>query len=154
MIWVHVVDDIVREVFTEQPVLHPDLMADIHKAQDGVQLFWVMDEDGGFSAPLPPSIDLSKLTDQQIIMTFEKVIGNLLDAKAQERNYDSIMSACTYIDSTVPQFAAEAQAIKVWRDQVWKYCYETLAQVQVAHSKAMPSLEEFIESLPPFAWPE
>ena len=75
-----------------------------------------------------------------------------LDAKARERQYDSMLTAVTYLASTNAQFAAEATALRDWRDDVWTYGTAQLALV-LAGARVAPSIAEFLEELPAFAWP-
>ena len=83
-----------------------------------------------FSAP---PVDLSKLQTDILAAT-----QGALDAFAQTRNYSGILSACTYKDSAVPQFAAEGAYCVQLRDQTWATLYEMLAEVQ-AGSRAIPA---------------
>jgi len=76
-----------------------------------------------------------------------------MDAKARERNYDNILSLCTYAPSPNTKFAAEGQAGAEWRDAVWATCYEILADVQDGKRTA-PTAEQLIAELPAFVWPE
>lgn len=79
-------------------------------------------------------------------------IQSMLDAKARERNYDGILSACTYATSTFPKFAAEGQACVAWRDAVWSQCYAILGAVQ-AGQRAQPTIEQVIAEMPALVWP-
>ena len=90
-------------------------------------------------------------TPQQIQAEIVAQIQANLDAFARTRGYDNIMSACTYKDSTVPQFAAEAARCIELRDQTWATCYNILAQVQ-AGSRTMPTLEEVLAEVPALTW--
>lgn len=76
----------------------------------------------------------------------------MLDAKARERRYDNILSACTYATSTQPKFQAEGQACVAWRDAVWSQCYELMEQVD-AGTLAQPTIEELLAMLPTMEWP-
>jgi len=79
-----------------------------------------------------------------------------LDAFARSRNYDSILSACTYANSTNPTFAAEGAYCVQLRDQTWAKLYEMLAEVQ-AGTRAIPtSFDDIAPELPvsSAAWPE
>lgn len=73
-----------------------------------------------------------------------------LDAKARERQYDSILSAITYRDDTNPQFAAEAAALFAWRSAVWTAAQGMLAGLGEGEP---PAVEDVIAALPAFAWP-
>jgi hypothetical protein len=74
-----------------------------------------------------------------------------LDTKAQERNYDSILSACTYATSTNAKFQAEGQACVSWRDACWSHCYQAMAAVQAA-TRTAPTIAELVAELPVLTW--
>lgn len=74
-------------------------------------------------------------------------VQHVLDAKAQELNYDSCLSVCSYIDTGVQKFDAEGRAFRAWRSVVWAKGYEILAQVQ-KDERAIPTEEELIAELP------
>jgi len=75
-----------------------------------------------------------------------------LDAFAQTRNYDSILSACTYASSTVAQFAQEGQLCVNLRDATWGKLYQIMQEVE-ADTRPMPASYADIEAeLPELAW--
>lgn len=82
---------------------------------------------------------------------YRKVIQALIDSKAQEKQYDDGNSLASYVNSTVPEWAAEAQAFVVWRDQVWAYALTELAKVK-SGEREQPSVDEFLAELPAFEW--
>ncbi|MDR2489019.1 MAG: hypothetical protein LBD42_05975 [Desulfovibrio sp.] len=86
-------------------------------------------------------------------MAFTAAIQSRLDAFAQTRGYDGILSAATYATSTVPKFAAEGQYAVEARDATWAKGYEILDAV-LSGQRPMPTIEEVMEELPPLAWPE
>ena len=76
-----------------------------------------------------------------------------LDAFARTRNYDGILSACSYATSAVPMFQAEGLYCVGVRDATWATCYDILGDVQ-AGTRPMPSGYSDIESeLPALVWP-
>ena len=76
-----------------------------------------------------------------------------LDAFAATRNYDGILSACTYASSGVPRFAAEGQAAVNARDATWATLYTIMGAVQ-AGTRPMPTSFADIElDLPALVWP-
>lgn len=90
-------------------------------------------------APVPTPEEIQKqLTD---------AVQRVLDNNAQELNYDSCLSVCSYIDTGVPKFDAEGRAFRAWRSAVWAKGYEILAQVQ-AGQRAIPTEEQLIAELP------
>lgn len=76
-----------------------------------------------------------------------------LDEFAQTRNYDGILSACTYATSTVAKFQSEGQYCVNARDATWARLYELLAEVHEG-TRPMPSGYSDIEpELPALTWP-
>ena len=77
-----------------------------------------------------------------------------LDTFAQSRNYDSILSACTYATSVIEKFSSEGQYAVNARDMTWAELYTILGEVQ-AGERPMPTGYAEIESeLPVLVWPE
>lgn len=76
-----------------------------------------------------------------------------LDAFARTRNYDGILSLCTYATSPTPKFAAEGQYGVEARDATWAKLYDMLAEVQ-AGTRPMPTGFADVEpELPALVWP-
>ena len=98
---------------------------------------------------IPPHIP----TEAEIQAALTQAVQSYLDSKAQERNYDNIHTACTYINSSDPIFASEASALLLWRDKVWRECYSILDDVK-AGRKPIPSVSELLAELPSFSWPD
>lgn len=92
---------------------------------------------------------LVRPTQQQ----YTDAIQSMLDAKAQERLYDNILSACTYATSTAPKFKAEGEACVAWRDAVWARGYELMGQVKSGQMPA-PTIPELLAMLPTMTWPD
>lgn len=70
-----------------------------------------------------------------------------LDAFAQTRGYDGIMSACSYANSTDTQFKLEAEYCIQLRDTTWRMGYAILGEVK-AGTRPVPTVEELIAELP------
>lgn len=99
---------------------------------------------GIIALPDPPS-----LQEQVVAATQER-----LDDFARTRNYDGILSACTYATSTAPKFAAEGQYAVQARDATWAALYALLGDVQ-AGTRPVPASFADVESfLPVLAWPQ
>ena len=86
------------------------------------------------------------------VAEYTSAVQRHLDEEARTKNYDGILSACTYATSTNTTFAAEGQAAVQWRDSVWAGCYAILADVE-AGNRTSPSVEELINELPTITWP-
>lgn len=77
-----------------------------------------------------------------------------LDAFAQSRGYDSIVSLCSYATSGNANFAAEGQRGVLLRDQTWQALIDIKAAV-IAGDRAMPESWEAVEAeLPELKWHE
>lgn len=97
-------------------------------------------------APAKPSE-----TAEEIQARLTAAVQNHLDSKVQEKNYDNIYTACTYVNSTDHIFAAEGIACVKWRDAVWRKCYDMLAEVKEG-SREIPTEEELLAELPVLDW--
>lgn len=76
-----------------------------------------------------------------------------LDIFAKTRNYDGILSLCTYATSTNLKFKLEGQYGVEARDATWEKLYEILAEVETG-TRPMPIGFKDIESeLPILQWP-
>lgn len=74
-----------------------------------------------------------------------------LDALARSRNYDGILSLCSYATSTHPVFGAEGRAGLAWRDACWAHCYQVMADVQ-ASLRPIPTADQLVDELPAMTW--
>lgn len=90
-------------------------------------------------------------TQEEIQKMLTDGVQRYMDTTAQTRGYDSIHTACSYVNSTDEVFAREGKACLEWRDQVWRACYNILDEV-LAGSREIPTLEELIDELPKLNW--
>jgi len=86
------------------------------------------------------------------INAFRTAIQSMIDSKAQERDYDSGATLASYVNSTIQQWATEAQAFVAWRDAVWLHALTELDKVQ-SGARSQPTIEEFLAELPEMEWP-
>lgn len=90
---------------------------------------------------------------EKIMARFVAIIQKRLDDFARTRNYDGILSACTYATDPNPKFAAEGQYCVVKRGETWATGYTILSQVQ-SGARPMPTSIADIEAvLPVLVWP-
>lgn len=91
-------------------------------------------------------------SSEPTITDYENAIQNLVDSTARERQFRDGVTLASYIGSTKPKWAAEAQAFVAWRDNVWHYAYGELAKVQ-AGQRSQPTVDQFLTEIAPIAWP-
>ena len=90
---------------------------------------------------------------QQMQRSVVEATQQRLDAFAKTRNYDGILSACTYATSAVPKFQAEGQYCVDARDATWATLYQLFNDV-TAGVKPMPaSFSDIGLLLPTLKWP-
>lgn len=83
---------------------------------------------------------------------YENAIQNLVDSTARERQFRDGVTLASYVGSTKPKWAAEAQAFVAWRDNVWTYAYSEFAKVQ-SGDRPQPTVEKFLTEIARIAWP-
>lgn len=77
-----------------------------------------------------------------------------LDAFAQAKGYDDILSACTYAASAVPKFKAEGLLCAQQRDATWSALYQILADVAAGLRPSPAGLTDIEAELPALTWPD
>jgi hypothetical protein len=90
-------------------------------------------------------------TIEEQLKHLSSVVRMHMHTKVQEKDYDNIISACSYISSTNDQFREEAQKCIEWRDNVWEMFH---AITQDVHSRLIevPTEEDLIKMLPELIW--
>lgn len=103
----------------------------------------------------PPAPPPEPEPESPTLEDYRAAIRAHVDATAQTRDYDNAVSCASYVNSTNPQWAAEAQAFVAWRDAVWSYVFAELAKVENGQ-RPQPAIEEFVGELTaavPMEWP-
>ena len=105
----------------------------------------VLPADTVIAPCIPPPVDV-----QALIVTATQ---QRLDDFARTRNYDGILSACTYAPSLIDRFRLDGVYCVGARDNTWAALYTMLAEVQ-AGTKPMPTSFADVEPLlPVLSWP-
>jgi hypothetical protein len=78
---------------------------------------------------------------------------NRLDTFAKTRNYDGILSLCTYVSDSNPKFQQEGQYGIIIRGETWTKLYEILAEVEAGTRPVPNDYEEIEPELPQLEWP-
>ena len=129
-----------RCIYLDQP-------ATIHSE---AYLQWVA--DGGVTEPYVPPVVVPP-TPEQIQAMIVTATQQRLDDFAKTRNYDGILSACTYAPSLIDRFRTDGVYCVGARDNTWAALYAFMADVQ-AGTKPMPTSFADVEPLlPVLSWP-
>ncbi len=114
-------------------------------ATDVAGIGWTY-SNGTFFAPAEASAPAPTVTQQ--LAALQQGVQHWLDTTAQANGYDGIASCCSYYNSTVAQYAADAKAAITWRDAVWQACYVQSAALSSQPSPTVPTLATLLLSLP------
>lgn len=117
---------------------------------DGKGFFYEGDFQDGDR--LATAEEISARVRSLAVPMFTAAIQQRLDDFARQRNYDSILSACTYATSTVVKLKAEGQACVNLRDATWAAAYDILAQVQGGIRQMPNSIADIEADLPVLEW--
>lgn len=85
----------------------------------------------------------------ELIAQYEYAAQETLDSVAQSWGYDSLLSAASYVNSTVAQYKADAAALLAWRDTFWQSAYTLEASVTAGTQSLPATASAFIALLPP-----
>jgi hypothetical protein len=98
----------------------------------------------GMPVAVEPQKSNVVLTPAQQIAQYANALTNVINAVALSWQYDSVYTAATYLNSTIPQFAAEARAIVTFRDVAWNNAQVLLARVQAGTPPMPASSQAFL----------
>lgn len=132
----------------------PKLLQDgyIEISQEDCELYATLDYAYDFETGAPKMLPTPEPpTEEEIQRQLTAAVQAYMDKTVQQRGYDNILTACSYVNSTDHIFAAEGLACVQWRDAVWRKCYDMLAEVK-AGTRAIPTAEEVIAELPVLEW--
>lgn len=105
--------------------------------------------DGEVFTPAPVPAKAPEALQAEIVAATQ----NRLDDFARTRNYDGILSACTYATSSVPKFAAEGQYAVNARDNTWATLYALMDDVMAGQWQMPESFDDVEPLLPTLTWP-
>jgi hypothetical protein len=77
-----------------------------------------------------------------------------LDTFARTKQYDGIMSAVSYLNSTDAQFKLEAEYCLSIRDATWRRLYDLMAEVESGQRPMPQRYEDIAGDLPVLEWPQ
>lgn len=95
------------------------------------------------------SYEITDKNLEELTALFKEKTQQLLDAKAREKGYDDILSACSYAGYD-NDFRVEGEAFGIWRAKVWKYGYGLLNAIAEGKHKMPKSFDEILVEMPTF----
>lgn len=91
------------------------------------------------------------------IKQYDTELTYFIDEKAKSLNYANIYTAISFRNDPNPKFAAEAEALFLWRSAVWTYVNdlleESLEDLRLHPEHTLPGPLDVIASLPAFIPP-
>ena len=91
-------------------------------------------------------------TNTTLTTIYYNAVGKYLDNLAQERDYESILSLCTYAVSSSSARKAEGEAGIVCRDNAWDHVDQVLVNV-ISKERLIPTIDDVLNELPTIQWP-
>ena len=92
----------------------------------------------------------------ELLQLYDSIVTNTqkrLDDFAKTRNYDSILSACSYLNDPNPRFASDASYCFVKRSETWTRLYTILEDVLAGRRPVPADYWEIEAELPVLEWP-
>lgn len=109
----------------------------------------VIDGEKPIWPPEPSPEEVQKRLYEEIVNQTQK----RLDDFAKTKDYDNILSACSYATSMNEKYGVEGRYCLLIREQTWDKLYQILGEVQ-GGTRSMPAGYMEIESeLPVLIWP-
>ena len=90
--------------------------------------------------------DLQAEAQARAKASITRAIDARVEAQAKALHYNSAAHLASYAASSVPEWAAEAQAFVAWRDTVWLAVIDMLADAEA--SGEQPGVEDVLAALP------
>lgn len=105
---------------------------------------------GNAPEPLPPPYELYTPAHFKAI---RDAAWGWMTAEVVERRYDSIETCCSYYNSSVPRYRAEARAMVAWRDDV-NLALEQLVVTLPAGIETFADVRPLLPQPDAYPWPE
>lgn len=124
-------------------------MTQLIKVVDGVEVPLTPEEIEEFNQQTQ---EWEQGANQRLYDECQRSLEILINESAKEKLYNDAVSCASYKDSSNAQWAAEAAAFIAWRDYCYEYAFDYIQQAE--DGTIEPSLDGFMNGLPPLVWPE
>lgn len=88
-----------------------------------------------------------------LVASIRQGVDAHVERAAQAKGYDGAAHCASYANSTVPEWAAEAETFIAWRDAVWLTVFEIMDDVIAGEREAPANADEVVSALPVIQWP-
>ena len=110
------------------------------------------DDSGAVQPPFDQFTESPDPSNSMLQAAFELAIEDLMDKKAQEKDYKNADRLMAYTSSTNTTWKNEAEAFIQWRDDMFTHCFTVVEDI-VNQDRDVPSISEFLDELPTITWP-
>lgn len=107
----------------------------------------------------PPLVDQNIKTgtleyskEELLVSKIKHQVQSRLDSFAQTKGYDSMLSACSYLNSPTQKFHEEAARCIHLRDTTWAATYKVLQDIQDELTPVPSSISDIEHLLPQLTW--
>lgn len=142
----------VYDVYPLRPATPPEVNPLAEKVVEGTPIQvngeWVQKWD--IVTLTQPEADAAKAA---FIQSFVDATQKRLDDFARSRQYDGILSLCTYATDSNPKFATEGAYGLQMRSETWGALYTMLLEVEAGERDIPGSFEDIESELPELVWP-
>jgi hypothetical protein len=117
-----------------------DLQRIVNGSPSPIKNSWVVITEEEAMAILNPPYNP---TQEETVTNITNALQSALDAGAQAWGYNDIVTAASYAASSNVQYAADAQALIMWRDAVWSWALPLLPNIPLGETP-----QEFMVNMP------
>ena len=96
--------------------------------------------------------DIDAATIERIKYLSKIKVQALMDEFASSKEYDGIASACSYKDSNIPNFKADAEKCIAFRDNTWMALYFYFDRIASGELTVPKDSAEIMSQLPELVW--
>lgn len=136
-------DGVVVDLTAAEFEVHSDLTW--MDAPVGCEVGWILN-GGALEAPAAPT-----LTQDEQLKLYKDALHDLLNEKANEKNYDNEDSIMSYLSSSNATWQQEATDYNTWRDALWTYAIGVFDNV-TNEIISPPTVADFIAGAPALVW--
>lgn len=126
------------------------LIDDAIPCNDSVGIGWVY-ASGKFTPPVIEDTRTIEEKKAELLKDYQTALQIFVDSVALSKGYNDAATLAGYANSTIPQWANEAQIFIAWRDQFWIEVH-TLLTIHESDPDNAPDSNAILALLPQINW--